>query len=228
MGVIALPELPWRKIFGAVAVIVLHIAIVSVLLNATTVRRMFKPAQHETILFLQPLPIPQVKPRAKPVGPFVRRLVPARRLQSGRGIILPQANDETPTATARPGYQLFDCHTANLPKLTEEQRAACAKSAVGPKQDEGDSVDFADHSDRVPGAARWAREKQRKNGPPLLPCASTKSIYATMSTATLLCLAKGVINGFDPDNAPMYGDRPEESHVPNNGDPPPIYSDPDH
>lgn len=228
MGVIALPELPWRKILGAGAVIVLHIAIVAVLLNATVVGSIFRPAPHETILFLQPLPKPQVKPQAKPVEPVVRRTAPASKLKNGGGIPVPQASDETPNAASRPAYELYDCRAANLPKLTEEQRAACAKSAVGPKQDEGDSVDFADHSDRVPGAARWAREKQRKNGPPLLPCASTQSIFATMSTATLACLANGAINGFDPDNAPMYGDRPEESHVPNNGDPPPIYTDPDH
>ena len=214
---IALPELPWRKILGAGAVIVLHIAIVAVLLNATIVRRMLRPARHETILYLQPLK-PKVKPRVRPQPkPVVRRIVPALKPQNGSGITVPQTNDETPSTALRPGFQLYDCHVANLPKLTEEQRAAC-----------DNSVDFADHSDRIPGAARWAREKQRKNGPPLLPCASTQSIFATMSTATLACLAKGAIDGFDPDNAPMYGDRPEESHVPNNGDPPPIYTDPSH
>jgi len=229
MGVIALPELPWRKILGAGAVVVLHIAIVVVLLNATIVHRMFRPAPRETILYLQPLPKPKVKPRVRPqLKPVVRRIVPVLKLQNGSGIPVPQTNGETPIAASRPGYQLYDCHVANLPKLTEEQRAACAKSAVGPVQSDDNSVDFADHSDRIPGAARWAREKQRKNGPALLPCASTQSVFATMSTATLACLANGAINGFDPDNAPMYGDRPEESHVPNNGDPPPIYTDPGH
>ncbi len=92
-----------------------------------------------------------------------------------------------------------------------------------------DSVDFADHTNRVRDAALWARQKARKNGPALLPCASTQSIYATLSTATLACLANGAINGMDLDARPMYGDKPEdEGHVPNNGDPPPPYTAPDH
>ena len=79
MGVIALPELPWRKILGASAVAVLHIAIVVVLLNATMVHRMFKPEPHETILFLRPLPKPQAKPKVEPSAKACR--APAR---SGR------------------------------------------------------------------------------------------------------------------------------------------------
>jgi hypothetical protein len=213
---------------GAVAVVVLHVAIVAILLNATAIRRIFKTEPRETILFLQPLPKPQVKPKVERIAPPARRVVPAVKVQNLTGPVLPQPNSETSKADTHPAYQLYDCRAANLPKLTPEQRAACAKAQVGPKPDEGDSVDYADHSNQIPGAARWAREKQRKNGPPLLPCASTQSVFATMSTATLACLAKGAINGFDQDNAPMYGDRPEESHVPNNGDPPPMYVDPDH
>ncbi len=228
MGVIALPELPWRKMFGAAAVIVLHIAIVFILLNATAVKRAFRLEPRETILYLRPLSEPRAKPKVERVAPQTRRVVPVTKLQYPAGATLPQPHGETSKVDTRPAYQLYDCRAANLPKLTPEQRAACLKAQVGPKPDEGDSVDYADHSDQIPGAARWAREKQRKNDPPLLPCASTQSVFATMSTATLACLAKGAMNGFDQDNAPMYGDRPEESHVPNNGDPPPMYSDPDH
>jgi len=111
--------------------------------------------------------------------------------------------------------------------LTPEQQAACASASSGMKRD--DSVDFADHTNRVRDAALWARQKARKNGPLLLPCASTQSIYATLSTATLACLANGAINGMDLDARPMYGDKPQdEGHVPNNGDPPPMYTAPDH
>jgi len=192
------------------------------------IHRIFRPEPKETILLLQPLPKPEVKPRARHLAPPAHRIVPAAMPQNSSSATLPRANGETSKAPSGLGYQLYDCHTANLPKLTAEQRAACAKAQVGPKQDEGDSVDFADHSDQIPGAARWAREKARKNGPPLLPCASTQSIFATLSTATLACLANGAINGFDLDGRPMYGDKPEESHVPNNGDPPPMYTGPDH
>ncbi len=221
MAGIALPGLPWRKIFGAAAVIVLHIAIIAILLNTTIVQDIFKPAPHETILLLRPLP----KPEIKHPEPAARRMMPTFPLQDYRGVTLPKTNEGS-KAPAGLGFQLFDCRIENISKLTEEQRALCAKSSTGLKPN--DSVDFADHTNRAKDAERWAREKQRKNGPLLLPCASTQSIYATLSTATLLCLAHGAIKGFDPDSSPIYGDRPEEFHVPNNGDPPPTYTNPDH
>ncbi len=221
MGAIALPERPWRKVFGAAAVLVLHIAVVAILLRATIVRGIFIPASHETILFLPPLP----KPEIRHVEPPARRTMPTFNLQHYRGFTLPQTNEDSKAHPAL-GFQLFDCRIENISRLTEEQRALCAKSSTGPKP--GDSVDFADHTGRARDAVRWAREKQRKNQPLLLPCASSQSIYATLSTETILCLAHGAIGGFDVDAGPIYGERPEETHVPNGGDPPAAYTDPDH
>src|SRR5262249_18285063 len=152
--------------------------------------------------------------------------MPTFKLQDYHGVTLPQTNDENSKAAPGLGFQLFDCRIENLSKLSEEQRAACAKSSTGPRPD--DSVDFADHTNRARDATRWSREKARKNQPAPLPCASSQSIFATLSTGTLLCLAHGAINGFDPDSAPIYGERPEETHLPNGGDPPPMYTDPDH
>lgn len=229
MGVITLPELPWRKFAGAAAVVILHVAIIAILLNSTVVHRIFKPEPKETILYLQPLMKSKVKPQVRHVAPPARRVAPPVMPQSPSSPTVPQTNGQTSNPPAALGYQLYDCRAANLPKLTDAQRAACAKAQVGPKEDKGDSVDFADHSDQVPGAERWAREKARKNAPTLLPCASAASIFATMSTATIACLAKGAINGFDLDSQPSYADKPKEAtHVPNNGDPPPPYTDPDH
>jgi hypothetical protein len=222
MGVLARPDIQWRKVIGAAAVIALHAAIVAALLRATIIQGIFKPAQQETILLLPPPP----KPEAKRIEPPARRIVPTFRLQDYRGITLPQTNDENAKASPGLGFQLFDCRIENLSKLTEEQRALCAKSSTGPKPD--DSVDFADHTNRVHDATRWAREKARKNQPGLLPCASSQSIFATLSTGTILCLAHGAISGFDLDSGPIYGERPEETHMPNRGDPPPAYTDPDH
>lgn len=71
-----------------------------------------------------------------------------------------------------------------------------------------------------------AREKERKNLPGLLPCASSQSIFATLSTSTILCLAHGAISGFDLDARPLYNERPEDTRIPNGDDPP--YVDPDH
>ncbi len=223
MGMIAVPELPWRKVFGVAAVIVLHIVIVAVLLRATIVQRIFRPAPRETILLLTP---PPPKPVVKPVEPPARLLAPALKLPDYRGLTFPLTKDENAKPGFSLGFQLFDCRLENLSKLTDEQRALCAKSSTAPKPD--DSVDFADHTNRARDATRWAREKERKNLPGLLPCASSQSIFATLSTGTILCLAHGAISGFDLDAQPLYNERPEDTHIPNGGDPPPAYTEPDH
>jgi hypothetical protein len=220
---IAVPELPWRKILGATAVIVLHIAIIAVLLRATIIHRIFRPAPSETILLLPP---PPPKPKVKHIEPSARLIAPPLKLPDYRGLTIPLTKDENASAGADLGFQLFDCRIENLSKLTDEQRARCAKSSTAPKPD--DSVDFADHTNRARDPTRWAREKERKNQPGLLPCASSQSIFATLSTGTILCLAHGAISGFDLDARPLYNERPEETHIPNGGEPPPPYVDPDH
>jgi hypothetical protein len=222
MFAFTIPDMPWRKIAGAAIVAVLHIAIAIMFLRAMLAPKRMPVPVRETILYLQPLPQP--KPKIEKIVPPSRKTVPEISIPFHNAITLPQSPDATAKALQGLGSELFDCQPENLSALSAEQRAQCENRAVKPN----DSVDFADHTNRAKDAVRWAREKQRKSGPPLLPCASTQSIFATLSTATLLCLAHGGISGFDPDNAPMYGDRPEESHLPNNGDPPPIYSDPDH
>src|ERR1700749_3425742 len=128
MGLVAFPEWPWRKVLGAVAVVVLHIAIVAVLLNATIIRGMFKPTPHEMILLLRPPPKPQVRH----IEPPARRIVPTFKLQDFRGVTLPQT-DENSKANAGLGFQLFDCSIDNVSKLSEEQRALCGKSPTLPK-----------------------------------------------------------------------------------------------
>jgi len=223
MGMIAVPELPWRKVFGVAAVIVLHIAVIAVLLRATIVQRIFRPAPGETILLLQP---PPPKPEVKRVEPPALLPAPVLKLPDYRGLTIPLTKDENARAGSGLGFQLFDCRIENLSRLTDEQRAQCAKSSIAPKPD--DSADFADHTNHARDAARWAREKERKNQPGLLPCASSQSIFATLSTGTILCLAHGAISGFDLDARPLYGERPEETHIPNGGDPHPVYTDPDH
>ena len=76
-------------------------------------------------------------------------------------------------------------------------------------------------------AALWARGRARRNAPGLLPCMNSRGLGVGLGT--LLCLEKGVTQGFKPDEQQSYGDPPpEQVHVPNNGDPHPDYTDPDH
>jgi hypothetical protein len=222
MAALVLQDLPLRRIASAGAVLVLHLIVLGLWLNASTAGRP-KNAPLETILYLSP-PKPEIKP-AVPATP--RPKVRALPLPGRSAITVPAMKDNDARALQGLGRALFDCRVENLSRLTPEQQAACASASSGMKKD--DSVDFADHTNRVRDAALWARQKARKNGPALLPCASAQSIYATLSTATLACLANGAINGMNLDAQPMYGDKPEaEGHVPNNGDPPPPYTAPDH
>jgi hypothetical protein len=216
MAAFGLPLLSPRRLAGAGLVVVLHVTLIALLLHAT-----FSPVPaarptHEGILwFVLPQHPKAEKPKhvAKPAGkhPKTRTIAP-----DYRAIALPPVTSSAPPAALH--GLLFDCAPENLVNLSAEARAQCAASPLAPKQD--DSVDYADHTNRSHNAARWAREKQRKNQPLLLPCASPASIFATAGIGTLICLGNGVINGFDLDKLPMYGDRPEQIHVPNNGDPP--------
>ncbi len=222
MHAFAIGEWPWRRILGAGAATILHIAVIALLLRALIQPKGVAPLMpRETILYLAPLPPPLPEHDRPPA----EMKAPAVQLPDYLSIIVPRVRDDNARSLEGLSRELFDCRIENLSKLSAEERERCAKRGLNPD----DSVDFADHTGRSHDAARWAREKQRKNAPALLPCASTQSVYATLSTATLLCLANGAINGFDPDSSPIYGDKPaEDSHLPNNGDPPPIYTDPDH
>lgn len=222
MAALVLQDLPLRRIASAGAVLVLHLILLGLWLNASTTVRP-RNAPRETILYLSQ-PKPEIKP-AVPARPQPK--VRAPTLPGSSAITVPAMKDNDAKALQGLGRALFDCRVENLSMLTPEQQAGCASASSGMKRD--DSVDFADHTNRVRDAALWARQKARKNGPALLPCASAQSIYATLSTATLACLANGAINGMNLDAQPMYGDKPEaEGHVPNNGDPPPPYTAPDH
>jgi hypothetical protein len=216
---------PPRKLVSAGAVVLLHLLVLALWLAPRPAAR-HRPEPRETILYLPPLTKPEPP---KPVAPPPRESRPIVRLPplpGSRAITIPLSKDNTAPALPGLGRSLFGCRPENFANLSPEDQAACASASNGPKPP--GAPDFRDHSDHVPGAALWARQKARKNGPLLLPCASTQSIFATLSTATLACLAKGAVNGMDVDAQPMYGDKPEDTHLPNNGDPRPTYVDPDH
>lgn len=124
--------------------------------------------------------------------------------------------------------ELFSCAPENLANLDETQRSRCRKIGALPGYDPG-AVDYADHSGEVPGAKQWERELARKKAPLLLPCGSSSGINPVYTGA---CLLEGVAKGFafkkQYENQPAYFDKPEKTHVDNNGDPPPIYRERTH
>lgn len=112
---------------------------------------------------------------------------------------------------------LFGCEPDHIALLSPEDLAKCPSVAAASRDRDKDAVDYHDHTDRSKDREHWARGRDRKNMPTLLPCASPAGIG--VSLGTLLCLAKGATEGFDPDNQPGYMDKPVIIHVPNNGDP---------
>jgi hypothetical protein len=202
-------EFDVRKLAGAAATLVLHIAIVAVLFQATFGHAPRQQPSKEPILWLTLPSKPQL--RETPVAPQPHLATPLGIIPDARAITLPPAVSGPDLKGLH--HFLFDC-TAQT-DLTPQRRAQCT-GMRGAKPDD-DSVDFADHTARSHDAARWARGRDRKNGPLLLPCASP---YGGIGIGTLICLGNGLANGFDLDAQPGYADKPVESHVPNNGDPP--------
>ena len=201
---------PARRFAGVAGAILLHIGVIAALLNA-----FYRPApsigssaEHIVWFRLAPKPAEKVvippKQRARVIStPF--------HYPDYSKINLPPMPGETDLGALH-GF-LFDCAPENLNNLTPEQRAQCATASTGHKPD--DSVDYADHTDRSKNAVRWARGLMRKQQPLLLPCMPPLN-----PIITVICLTKGASQGFDLDMQPRYSDKPEDIHVPNNGDPP--------
>lgn len=208
------------RLAGAALVAVLHVAIVAVLLNASLAPRVVRAAR-ETILYLTP---PKPEPAVQPAPPPPPAPTPIVRLPD---VLLPPPAPKTPGVDLKSlegfGRALLDCRPENIASLPPEDRDRCNALSLKPRDD----VDFADHTNRSRDAALWARGRARKNAPVLLPCMSNRGLGVGLGT--LLCLGKGVTQGFKLDEQPSYGDAPpEQVHVPNGGDPHPAYTDPDH
>ena len=69
-------------------------------------------------------------------------------------------------------------------------------------------MDYADHTDEVPGAKRWARELARKQAPLLLPCGNPRAADPVYTGA---CIIANIANGFtfqkQYENQPAYFDK---------------------
>jgi len=203
----------------AIAVLLAHAVVVSVLLRMALAPHISRPHERETTLFLRPVakPKPKIRPSLPPE---------TQRWPDYSHFVLPPSLRSTENSAASQGLQQnpLDCSPQNFPKLTESERAACSSHWIS--QPPHNTIDFADHTRRSKYAGHWAHSRSRRNSPTLLPCASNKAVVIDLATA--LCVKKGVFEGFDLDGQREYEDEPANVHVPNGGDPPPIYRDPDH
>lgn len=105
---------------------------------------------------------------------------------------------------------LVNCAPENFTNLDEAQRSQCRKIGAFSGHDPS-AMDWADHSDKVPGAKRWERELARKKAPLLLPCGNTK---AADPVFTGFCILGNIANGFtfkeQYENQPAYFDKPRK------------------
>ena len=203
-----------RRLASLAIVALLHVAVIAALLTLSHQKTNIAGAMpRETILWF-PSPRPEAATQ-KPAEtkPSAAAATPQYRLPDYRGITLPRDAPTVPPSLGGLHGSLFGC--ADLDRLTPEERAHCGGALMTPD----DSVDFRDHVDRSRLAALWERGRLRKNGPLLLPCMDPHAPPG-ISLATVACLAKGAIEGFDPDTQPSYADAPDIKHLPNNGDPP--------
>lgn len=203
----------------AIAVLLAHAIVVSILLHMALAQRISRPRERETILFLHPVTKP--KPKIRPAPP-----AQTQRWPDYSHFVLPPSLGLKENSAPTQALQRIplDCSPQNYPKLTEGERKDCSSRGTAPPPQ--DTLDFADHTNRSRYAAHWTHGRSRRNSPALLPCASNKAVVIDL--ATMLCVKKGVFEGFDPDSQLGYEDEPANVHVPNGGDPPPIYRDPDH
>jgi len=211
-----MPALRWfggRKVLGGVLVAALHAVLIAMLLQLTNQHISRAVPVREIVLhfFSPPKTVMPEKPKRAETAHRKEKVPDALSPVAG-----PNYGGDIPALRSF-GRPLLNCAPENLGNLDGEERARCANSALAFKRDDS-TVDFKDHTDRSTSAALWERRRARKNAPVLLPCANPRD--PTPSLATLLCLAKGALDGkFDLD-APGYQDKIEDLHLPNGGDAP--------
>ncbi len=208
-----------RELASAAGVALLHVIVIAALVKATYVIIPNHPVAREIeVWFIFP-PKPQPKARRQPQKENAKA---SSRITPETPVIPDYAHITLPPSWGEKNanglnQSLFGCEPDHIALLSAEDRAKCPSVAAASRDRDKDAVDYHDHTDRSKDREHWARGRDRKNMPLLLPCASPYGIG--VSLGTLLCLAKGATEGFDPDNQPGYMDKPVIIHVPNNGDP---------
>jgi hypothetical protein len=182
---------------GAVLAFLVQANFVAMILLSSQRTAPLPALARETILLLPPLSktAPQsidARGRARRTAPMIIPILPP---------IAP------PSGIAGFGRSLFGCAPENFPNLDEAQRSRCRKLGAFSDYDPS-AMDYADHSDKVPGAKQWERELARKNAPLLLPCGNSRSADPVYTGA---CIIANIANGFtfkeQYENQPGYFDK---------------------
>src|SRR5690242_8567511 len=186
----AVQTLEPRKLAGGAAVLLLHLLVIAALLSTTRWSPQQIAGPKEIILrLIAPKTAPKHNEKKSPAAkPEIAR-EPAPAFVPPPAFTPPAESSSPPLNGLN--RQLFGCTPDRLATATPEERAACASASLGPRYDPS-ATDYRDHTDRAHQAARWARERARKNAPALLPCmnpAAANPFY------TLACLGKAAMDG---------------------------------
>jgi hypothetical protein len=204
-----------RNIAGALVALLLHGAMFLVLVKLAVPER----PPSDPIFTLLVLPEPERRQALIPPPPIapeqadVPNLPELPELPTAPVISVPPAFAIDPPRSAAPpdltglGRVLFGCTLENLGSLTAEARARCVHAGLGGPPDEASLAAVAQLS--AIENARFERALVRKQQPLLLPCAGGIGI----SLYTVLCVADGLINGFDLDSKKyaVYEPWPDEN-----------------
>jgi len=204
-----------RKLAAWVIVLALHVVMVSVFLHISSQTAPQQASREEEIIWLPPPPKKPAAPeQVQPHGTAAPQATPRQNpFPDYHGITIPDAPAAPSPSLGGLHDSLFGC--ADLDKLSPEARAHCGSALAVPDN----TVDFRDGTARSQQAALWERGRLRKNGPMLLPCMNPQGVPNPLAVAA--CLAKNAAEGgFKPDEQSSYADKPQITHLPNNGDPP--------
>lgn len=206
----ASPENRTHRAISILLVFILHALLIFALL-----RFMVPPQNSAFGMMLETHLSEMIINTARPPEPRTRKdarkPAPARAAAQHVPQNLAPSEPLTPTApTPAPdirglGQALFGCAPENFTNLDEAQRSRCRKLGAFSSYDPS-AMDYADHSDSVPGAKQWERELARKKAPLLLPCGNSKALDPVYTGA---CIIANIANGFtfkkQYENQPAYG-----------------------
>ncbi|HEX4079388.1 MAG TPA: hypothetical protein VHX61_11020 [Rhizomicrobium sp.] len=158
-------------------------------------------SEHEIIFLLKPTPtVPNWQGDLLPSFNNTAIAIPRLVLPQVREYKATVINPEDVTSELQGvSRALFKCWPGSLVGYTLVQEAQCL--ALAPHQ----LPYFLEPPERSQNAAEWLRDRDRRNAPLRLPCT-----YG-LSTATVVCVAVGLVNGFDLENGPSYVE--DDSHT---------------
>lgn len=199
-----------QRAISILLVLILHALLIFALLRSmispqnSAFRMMPEPRLVELIINTARLPDPRGRkeaPKPAPTRAAVQHVPQSSPLAEQPPLAVP-----TPDIRGF-GQALVGCAPENFTNLDDTQRSRCRKLGALASYDPS-AVNYADHSDQVPGVKRWEQELARKKAPLLLPCGNAKAFDFVYTGG---CIIANIANGFtfqkQYENQPAYSDQ---------------------